>query len=42
VFTGWRRDDGAGIPLSCRVAGDEPIDGVWPSDHLAVLAELQA
>jgi endonuclease/exonuclease/phosphatase family metal-dependent hydrolase len=41
VFTGWRRDDGAGVPLSCRVAGDEPIDGVWPSDHLAVLAELQ-
>lgn len=41
VFTGWRRNDGRGAPISCRVAGDEPVDGVWPSDHFAVLAELR-
>ncbi len=42
VLTGWRRDDGRGRPLSCRVVADEPIDGVWPSDHFGVLAELEA
>ena len=41
VFTGWRRNDGRGAPTSCRVVGDEPVDGVWPSDHLGVLAEIQ-
>jgi endonuclease/exonuclease/phosphatase family metal-dependent hydrolase len=40
VFTGWRREDGRGTPLSCRVVGHEPVDGVWPSDHFGVLAEL--
>lgn len=42
VLSGWRRSDGRGQPLSCRVVGDRPVDGVWPSDHLGVLAELQA
>lgn len=42
VFSGWRRNDGRGAPLSCRVVGDRPVDGVWPSDHLGVLAELRA
>ena len=42
VFTGWRRNDGRGAPLSCRVVGDVPVQGVWPSDHLGVLAELRA
>jgi endonuclease/exonuclease/phosphatase family metal-dependent hydrolase len=42
VFSGWRRNDGRGAPLTARVVGDEPIDGVWPSDHFGVLAELQA
>ena len=41
VFTGWRRDDGRGVPVSSRVVGDAPIDGVWPSDHFGVLAELR-
>jgi endonuclease/exonuclease/phosphatase family metal-dependent hydrolase len=41
VFTGWRRNDGRGRPVSCRVVGDEPVDGVWPSDHFGVLAALQ-
>jgi endonuclease/exonuclease/phosphatase family metal-dependent hydrolase len=42
VFTGWRRNDGRGAPLSCRVVGDAPVQGVWPSDHLGVLAEVRA
>ena len=25
---------------SVRLAGDAPVDGIWPSDHLAVLADL--
>jgi endonuclease/exonuclease/phosphatase family metal-dependent hydrolase len=41
VFTGWRRNDGRGAPVSARVVGDEPIDGVWPSDHFGVLAQLR-
>jgi len=41
VFTGWRRNDGRGRPLSCRVVGTEAIDGVVPSDHYGVLAEIQ-
>jgi endonuclease/exonuclease/phosphatase family metal-dependent hydrolase len=31
-----------GEPLSCRVVLDQPVDGVWPSDHFGVLAEIQA
>ncbi len=31
-----------GEPLSCCVVLDEPVDGVWPSDHFGVLAEIQA
>lgn len=31
-----------GEPLSARVVLDQPTDGVWPSDHFGVLAEIQA
>ena len=31
-----------GEPLSARVALDSPVDGVWPSDHFAVVAEIHA
>jgi endonuclease/exonuclease/phosphatase family metal-dependent hydrolase len=31
-----------GEPLSARVALDTPADGVWPSDHFAVVAEIHA
>lgn len=33
---------GLGAVSSVRRAGDEPVDGVWPSDHAAVLADLLA
>lgn len=31
-----------GEPLSARVALDQPVDGVWPSDHYAVVADIHA
>ncbi|MFC9970868.1 endonuclease/exonuclease/phosphatase family protein [Spirillospora sp. NPDC127200] len=33
---------GLGSVRSVRRVGDEPVDGVWPSDHAAVLADLRA
>jgi endonuclease/exonuclease/phosphatase family metal-dependent hydrolase len=41
VFVGWPKAGGAGHVTSCTVEGLEPVDGVVPSDHLAVLAELR-
>jgi endonuclease/exonuclease/phosphatase family metal-dependent hydrolase len=41
VFAGWPKAGGAGHVTTCRVEGLEPVDGVVPSDHLAVLAELR-
>lgn len=32
--------DGRGTVQQCALLGDEPVDGVWPSDHLGVVAEL--
>ncbi len=31
-----------GEPIAARVALDAPVDGVWPSDHFAVVADIQA
>jgi endonuclease/exonuclease/phosphatase family metal-dependent hydrolase len=31
-----------GEPLAARVVLDRPTDGVWPSDHFGVYAEIQA
>ncbi len=41
VFVGAPGVQGAGAVRLCRVVCDESVDGVWPSDHLGVLAELQ-
>jgi endonuclease/exonuclease/phosphatase family metal-dependent hydrolase len=42
VFTGYPRDDDAGgQTMACVLEGVEPVDGVHPSDHYAVLAELR-
>jgi endonuclease/exonuclease/phosphatase family metal-dependent hydrolase len=40
VFSGFRGRSGVGRPLECRVVADEPVEGVWPSDHYGVLAVL--
>jgi endonuclease/exonuclease/phosphatase family metal-dependent hydrolase len=41
VFVGWRKARGAGHAVDARVAAIDPIDGVHPSDHYAVVAELR-
>jgi endonuclease/exonuclease/phosphatase family metal-dependent hydrolase len=40
VFVGPPASGGLGRVLRCRVVACEPSDGVWPSDHFGVLAEL--
>jgi endonuclease/exonuclease/phosphatase family metal-dependent hydrolase len=41
VWVGMPRSDGQGLVEHCRVVGNEPVDGVWPSDHFGVYAELR-
>ena len=41
ILVGWPEARGAGHIVDCRIAGNEPVGGVWPSDHHAVLAELR-
>jgi endonuclease/exonuclease/phosphatase family metal-dependent hydrolase len=41
VLVGWPKQGGAGHVTRCEVHGLHPVDGVVPSDHLAVLAELR-
>jgi endonuclease/exonuclease/phosphatase family metal-dependent hydrolase len=40
VFVGYPRDQGAGQVVAARVEGIEPVDGIHPSDHYAILAEV--
>ncbi|MDA2812352.1 endonuclease/exonuclease/phosphatase family protein [Nocardiopsis sp. RSe5-2] len=42
IHTGPPGPQGLGSVSSVRRVGDEPVDGVWPSDHAAVLADLRA
>jgi endonuclease/exonuclease/phosphatase family metal-dependent hydrolase len=41
VLVGLPASSGAGRIRSARLIGDQPVAGVWPSDHAGVLAELQ-
>jgi endonuclease/exonuclease/phosphatase family metal-dependent hydrolase len=41
ILVGRPEARGAGHIVACRVVGNAPVDGVWPSDHHAVLAELR-
>ncbi len=41
VFVGPAGRDRAGQVLDCHLAGNAPVDGVWPSDHFAVVADLR-
>ena len=41
IFTGWPRGRGAGHIVNCQITGNKPVNGVWPSDHHALLAELR-
>ena len=41
VLVGRPRRGGAGHVVGCAIAGAEPVDGVVPSDHYAVVADLR-
>jgi endonuclease/exonuclease/phosphatase family metal-dependent hydrolase len=41
VLVGWRKERGAGHVVGARVAAIDPVAGVYPSDHYAVVAELR-
>jgi endonuclease/exonuclease/phosphatase family metal-dependent hydrolase len=41
VFAGWPKARGAGHVVRCEVVGIDPVGGIHPSDHYAVLAELR-
>jgi endonuclease/exonuclease/phosphatase family metal-dependent hydrolase len=40
LLSGQPRRSGVGRVLSVRRAADEPVDGVWASDHYAVVVDL--
>jgi len=42
VFTGYPLASGLGLVERCRVVCDDESDGVWPSDHFGVYAELRS
>ena len=41
VFVGYPKEGGAGHAMAVRTAGLEPVSGVVPSDHLAVVVDLR-
>lgn len=41
IFSHWPKAHGAGHPLAAAVIGDEPLDGVFGSDHFGVMADLR-
>jgi endonuclease/exonuclease/phosphatase family metal-dependent hydrolase len=41
VFVGYPTPQGVGLLQACRVVCDDAVDGVWPSDHFGVYAELR-
>lgn len=41
IFSAWPRAGGAGHPVHCELIGERPVDGVVPSDHYGVLADLR-
>lgn len=41
VFAGWPKERGAGHVVGCALVGADPVDGVHPSDHLGVVADLR-
>ena len=41
VFVGRPTGVGVGHVKSCRLVGTEAVDGVFPSDHYGVLAEIR-
>jgi len=42
IFTGFPMRSGVGQLLDCRVVCNDEKDGVWPSDHFGLYAELRS
>ena len=42
IFTGYPMRDGVGVLDHCRVVCDDKKDGVWPTDHFGVYAEVRS
>ncbi|MCD9623298.1 endonuclease/exonuclease/phosphatase family protein [Rhabdothermincola salaria] len=40
VMVSWPRRRNSGHVAACHLAGTEPVDGVWPSDHFAVVTDV--
>lgn len=41
IFAGWPGLNGVGHITDCRLAANGPVNGIWPSDHHAVVARLR-
>lgn len=41
VLVGYPREHGVGQVTAAQVIGNEPVDGMWPSDHFGVCAEVR-
>ena len=41
LFAGYPKARGAGHIINCELVGNEPVDGVWASDHFGLMAELR-
>ena len=41
VFAGYPTPQGLGLIERCHVVCDDEKDGVWPTDHFGVYAELR-
>jgi endonuclease/exonuclease/phosphatase family metal-dependent hydrolase len=41
ILVGWPKSAGAGHILGASVAGDQPVGGLYGSDHFAVMADLR-
>ena len=41
ILAGYPTREGLGLVERCRVVCDDEVDGIWPSDHFGVYAELR-
>ncbi len=41
ILPGWPKGRGVGHVVDCQIAGNTSVNGVWPSDHHALVAELR-
>lgn len=41
LFTAGPGEGGRGMPVRVDLLGDHPVDGMWPSDHFGVVADLR-